>query len=99
MSRVRAGVLCGLRCGASTAWEGAPLARALNSATSDFVTNGPLHDALRRLDQALARVERASVRVAARPDPELSRLLERHERLRARTKEAIEAIDRLTGAS
>jgi len=63
------------------------------------VTNGRLQDALRRLDQALARVERASERVASRADPELGRLLQRHERLRARTKEAIHAIDRLTGAS
>jgi len=63
------------------------------------VTNGRLQDALRRLDQALARIERASERVASRPDPELGRLLQRHERLRARTKEAIQAIDRLTGTS
>jgi hypothetical protein len=64
-----------------------------------LVTNGRLHDALRRLDQALARVERASARIAARPDPDHERLLQRHEKLRARTREAIQAIDRLTGLS
>ena len=63
------------------------------------MTNERLALAIRRLDRALARVEAASVRAAARPDPETTKLLRRHERLRARTKEAIQAIDRLTGAA
>jgi hypothetical protein len=63
------------------------------------VTDERLSTAIRRLDRALARVEAASVRRAARPDPELAKLMQRHERLRARTREAIQAIDRLTGAA
>jgi hypothetical protein len=62
------------------------------------VTDERLAQAVRRLDQALARVEAASDRVAACPDPEFAKLLSRHERLRARTQDAIDAIDRLTGA-
>ena len=63
------------------------------------MTNERLAHAIRRLDRALARVEAASTRAAARPDPELAGLLRRHERLRARTKDAIQAIDRLTGTA
>lgn len=55
--------------------------------------------AIRRLDRALARVEAASDRVAATPDPETQKMIARHEKLRARTREAIAAIDRLTGAN
>jgi hypothetical protein len=61
------------------------------------VTDERLAHAIRRLDRALARVEVASQRAAARPDPELAKLMRRHERLRERTREAIAAIDRLTG--
>jgi hypothetical protein len=58
-----------------------------------------LAHAIRRLDQALARVETASNRIAAKADPVTDLLLRRHEKLRARTAEAIKAIDRLTGAA
>jgi hypothetical protein len=63
------------------------------------VTDERLALAIRRLDRALARVEASSARAAAKPDPELAKLLRRHEKLRARTRDAIEAIDRLTGAA
>lgn len=63
------------------------------------MTDERLALAIRRLDGALARVEAASERAAARPDPETAKLLRRHERLRSRAKEAIAAIDRLTGAA
>jgi hypothetical protein len=63
------------------------------------VTNDRLAKAIGRLDQALARVERASERVAARPDPEFAKLMQKHARLRERAQEAIRAIDRLTGAA
>jgi type IV secretory pathway TrbD component len=62
------------------------------------VTDERLAFAIRRLDRALARVEAAATRAAAKPDPELARLMQRHERLRARTKEAIASLDRLIGA-
>jgi hypothetical protein len=62
------------------------------------VTDERLAQAIKRLDRALARVEDASRRAAERPDPELVRLMRRHERLRERTREAIAAIDRLTEA-
>lgn len=55
--------------------------------------------AIRRLDRALARVEAASDHLAAGPGPETAKLLARHEKLRARTAEAIKAIDRLTGTA
>ena len=61
------------------------------------MTDERLAHAIRRLDRALARVEEASQRAAVRPDPELARLMRRHDRLRERTREAIAAIDRLTG--
>jgi hypothetical protein len=61
------------------------------------VTDERLAHAIRRLDRALARVEDASQRAAARPSPELAKLMRRHERLRERTREAIAAIDRLAG--
>jgi type IV secretory pathway TrbD component len=63
------------------------------------VTDERLAHSIRRLDRALARVEAASERIAAKPDPELAKLMRRHERLRARTQDAIAAIDRLTGAA
>ncbi|MBS0502656.1 MAG: hypothetical protein JSS55_02415 [Proteobacteria bacterium] len=63
------------------------------------MTDERLAHAIRRLDQALARVEAASHRAAARPDPSTEQLLRRHEKLRARTAEAIKAIDRLTGTA
>ena len=63
------------------------------------MTDERLAHAIRRLDRALARVEAASERAAAKPDPELAKLLRRHERLRERTREAITALDRLTGAA
>ena len=63
------------------------------------MTDERLAQAIRRLDQALARVEAASSRIAAKPDPASDQLLRRHEKLRARTAEAIKAIDRLTGAA
>jgi len=62
------------------------------------VTDERLAQSIRRLDRALARVEAASERVATRPDPEFAKLMRRHERLRARTRDAIQAIDRLMGA-
>ena len=62
------------------------------------MTDERLAQAVRRLDQALARVEAASDRVASRPDPEFAKLMRRHERLRARTQDAIDALDKLTGA-
>lgn len=49
--------------------------------------------AIGRLDQALARIE-AAARAAPAADPELAR---RHERLRARTRDAVAALDRLIG--
>jgi hypothetical protein len=61
------------------------------------VTDERLAHAIRRLDRALARVEAASERAAARPDPEVERLIQRHDRLRHRTREAIAALDRLIG--
>jgi hypothetical protein len=63
------------------------------------MTDERLAQAIKRLDQALARVETASERRSARPDPDVAKLLRRHERLRARTQEAIAAIDRLTGTA
>ena len=63
------------------------------------MTDERLAQAIRRLDRALARVEAASERAAAKPDPETAKLLRRHELLRERTREAITAIDRLTGAA
>ncbi len=63
------------------------------------MTDERLAHAIRRLDQALARVETASNRIAAKADPVTDLLLRRHEKLRARTAEAIKAIDRLTGAA
>lgn len=62
------------------------------------MTNERLTQAIRRLDRALARVETVSQRMAAAPDPALARLQQRHERLRARTQDAIQALDRLIGA-
>ena len=99
MSRIQAPVLCGLRCGASTARARAEFAPRFIRATSDFVVNDRLAKAIKRLDAALVRVERASDRVAAKPDPEFARLMQRHARLRERAQEAIQAIDRLTGAA
>jgi dsDNA-specific endonuclease/ATPase MutS2 len=61
------------------------------------MTNERLAQAIRRLDRALARVEAASARRAARPDPAFEQLQRRHEHLRARTKDAIGALDRLIG--
>ncbi|ODU19955.1 MAG: hypothetical protein ABS87_12460 [Sphingomonas sp. SCN 67-18] len=59
-----------------------------------------------RLIMAIGRLERALTRVEALAGPgrspdatirrELANLVQRHERLRARTKDAIDAIDRLT---
>jgi hypothetical protein len=63
------------------------------------VTNDRLAKAIGRLDQALARVERASERVATRPDPEFARLVKKHAQLRERAQEAVRAIDRLTGVA
>lgn len=60
------------------------------------MTNERLAQAIRRLDRALARVEAAAER-PARPDPAVAQLQQRHERLRARTKDAITALDRLIG--
>ena len=62
------------------------------------MTNEQLAQAIRRLDRALARVEAASQRGAARPDPAFEQLRQRHERLRSRTQDAVGALDRLIGA-
>lgn len=62
------------------------------------MANERLAQAIRRLDRALARVEAASVRKAAQPDPALEQLQRRHERLRVRAKDAIGALDRLIGS-
>ena len=54
--------------------------------------------AIERLDRALARVERAAeARPLAAAGGDVAGLSARHERLRARTQEAIEALDRLVG--
>ncbi len=57
-----------------------------------------LTQAIRRLDRALARVEAAADRIAAKPDPGFEQLQRRHERLRARTRDAVSVLDRLIGA-
>lgn len=56
------------------------------------MTDERLGAAIGRLEAALARAERASLAPAAIDPP---RLVQRHERLRARTQEAIDALDRL----
>jgi hypothetical protein len=57
-------------------------------------------DALRRIDDALARIETAAVRPrpASGPSPELEQLREAHERLRQRVTGAVGEIDRLIAA-
>jgi hypothetical protein len=62
------------------------------------MTKDRLAHAVRRLDQALARVEAASQRASSSPSPGFAQLQQRHERLRARTQDAIGALDRLIGA-
>ena len=57
-------------------------------------------EALRRIENALARVESAASRPrpAPGPSPELERLREAHETLRRRVSGAVEQIDRLIAA-
>lgn len=62
------------------------------------MTNERLAQAIRRLDRALARVETASERAASRPSQPTAELQQRHDRLRERTQDAIQALDRLIGA-
>lgn|GEM_PF-5753103 len=53
--------------------------------------------AIGRLERALTRAEAAADGMATQQ--EVASLRQRHERLRARTKEAIDALDRLTGTA
>ena len=57
-------------------------------------------DALRRIESALARIERAADRPSATPgpSPELEQLREAHEILRQRVTGAVGQIDRLLAA-
>ena len=57
-------------------------------------------DALRRIDDALARIEAAATRPRPAPGPsaELEQLREAHERLRQRVTGAVGELDRLIAA-
>ena len=58
-------------------------------------------DALRRIEDALARIETAAGRTpspAPGPSPELEQLREAHERLRRQVTGAVEQIDRMIAA-
>ena len=60
------------------------------------MTDERLIMAIGRLERALTRVEKAAD--GAADGGAMKALAERHERLRARTKDAISALDRLTAA-
>jgi hypothetical protein len=57
----------------------------------------PFHQALRHLEDAVARLER--VARAAAPDARLAALEERHRRLREGATAALERLDRLIGSA
>lgn len=56
------------------------------------MTDERLNRAMGRLEAALDRAERASLNRSGVDTP---RLIQRHERLRARMQEAVDALDRL----
>lgn len=79
------------------------LAPPFRSGSEAFVTDERLIIAIGRLDQALTRLE-SLVRSGERPaegpgSPELDALRVRHDRLRVRTQEAVDALDRLIGSA
>lgn len=66
------------------------------------MTDDRLIMAIGRLERALTRVETLAAPGGSRDAAalrELESLARRHERLRSRTKDAIDAIDRLTGTA
>lgn len=61
------------------------------------MTDERLSHVIARLDEALTRLHRAAGNADAPIEPAPVDLVRRHAQLRARTKEAVEALDRLIG--
>jgi hypothetical protein len=61
----------------------------------DVMTDERTFQAIQRIENALARIEAAASRPAARPENELRQLREVHQALRGKVEGAITEIDRL----